>query len=192
MSNVLLISGGTATHICNLSLSLLSPPSLHFLFLRHSLFLPFKFGFKVNMHDMRCSHSWKKEKLPLKSPDWSSCSVFDKQIKNFRILVSCQSLHKTFFFQIKHVVGSDAGSNGDSRAPLKRTDGSSRWTRPGVSSRRSRRQVEVDTGYFWSLCFQSSPCLWARGPHCSISNAPPRQSYFVFFFFSFIATKIDC
>lgn len=61
------------------------------------------------------------------------------------------------------------------------THSSSNRTRHHLSLLWFQMQVEVDSGYFWSLCFQSWLCLRAQGPRCSISNAAQRQSYFVFF-----------
>lgn len=45
-------------------------------------------------------------------------------------------------------------------------------------------QVKVDTGYFWSLCFQSLLCLWAQGASLQhIKRCPTTKLLCVFFFF---------
>lgn len=44
-----------------------------------------------------------------------------------------------------------------------------------------QRQVEVDTGYFWSVCFQSSLCLWAQGPAAAYQTLHTDKATLCFF-----------
>lgn len=135
---------------------------------------------------LRWNHSWKKEKLPLKSPSWGSCSVFDKQIKSFHKLNSRQSLHKNGIFKTEHFVALDALGNqhGDLGAPLKCTEqgiicafcglrGRWRWTLATFEvSAFSRRRVSE-----------------LRGPAAAYQTLPKDKATLCFFFLFFRGHK---
>lgn len=181
-------------HICNqwfffVEHVALFPPDLTFL--RHPLFLPFKFFPKSTCITDTETNSWYKDKLPLKPPRWSPLLIWQTNKKLLKSRWLPIVTYKNIIISINNFVDVDAWVNQDSSLgeSLKCSDRSLCWTRSHLSF------LKVNTGYFWSLCFQSLLSLWAQGPRFSISTPAQKQSHFVCVCECAVylnAAKIDC
>lgn len=156
----------TGKQVCSLSLPL-NALCFFFSFFPLPVSASFTFpsvhiGSNVDTRDISWEHSWKKEKLPAEIPALKFLLRGGRADKEAFLEAGALPV-KIRWWKRSNFVASEVGGN------------KWYWTgRPVCAAVPSWRQVEVDTGYFWSVCFQWWPCRRAPRPRLQHIKHCPR------------------